>query len=320
MNETVSPAPQPARDRWGRPLIAPPDGSKPVAYTRATTLAGTLDDLYGLMGWKQRMTAVGLAARNDLLLAVKAVDDPDRHKKQLDGIVEQATEAAAASAGATMGTAMHSLTEQYDLTGEIPSGLPETAQRSLYAYATAVDHIKFTHVEQFLVCDDLRAAGTTDRIGLVDGVPTILDLKTGKTLKYSGLKIAIQLAIYAHGQQYDPDTGVRTPVEGINLERACVIHLPIDQPDVCTLHWVDIDAGWKFAHLADQVRNARKARGLIANAGPNRQRMPLEQAIADCRSDAELIELYEARGTEWTEHATALAKGHREFLANQKVA
>jgi hypothetical protein len=45
------------RDRWGRPLITPPDGGKPVPYTRVSTLAKALDDKTALMRWKQRQTA-----------------------------------------------------------------------------------------------------------------------------------------------------------------------------------------------------------------------------------------------------------------------
>lgn len=32
------------RDRWGRYLVVPPDGGKPVGYTRATTVAKALDE------------------------------------------------------------------------------------------------------------------------------------------------------------------------------------------------------------------------------------------------------------------------------------
>src|SRR5690554_2297101 len=95
-------APEVNRDRWGRPLVVPPDGGEPVPYTRATTLAGTLDDLYGLMAWKQRQTALGLADRPDLRLAVTAHRDD---KRRLDAICEEAMQAAASTAAATTGTA-----------------------------------------------------------------------------------------------------------------------------------------------------------------------------------------------------------------------
>jgi hypothetical protein len=44
------------RDQWGRYLVLPPDGDKPVGYTRATTVAGALDDGYGLQKWLATMS------------------------------------------------------------------------------------------------------------------------------------------------------------------------------------------------------------------------------------------------------------------------
>src|SRR5690606_1008152 len=69
------------RDRWGRPLIVPPGGGDPVAYTRVSTLAKALDDTSNLMAWKQRVTAVGLARRQDLRTRLAGIiashpDDP----------------------------------------------------------------------------------------------------------------------------------------------------------------------------------------------------------------------------------------------------
>ena len=48
------------RDRYGRPMVVPPKGGKPVPYTRTTTVAGSLDDGTGLVAWKLRMAAAGL--------------------------------------------------------------------------------------------------------------------------------------------------------------------------------------------------------------------------------------------------------------------
>ena len=63
---------EPPRDRYKRYLIAPRDGGKAKAYTRATTVAEVLDDRYNLELWKMRQVAVGLTRRNDLLLKVAA--------------------------------------------------------------------------------------------------------------------------------------------------------------------------------------------------------------------------------------------------------
>src|SRR5215204_3364938 len=109
---------EPERDRWNRPLIIPPDGGKPVAYTRVTTFIDCLEDTYQLQLWKQRTTAVGLALRPDLLLRVgslgpqpdKLEDEGAHYKKWRDAInkvCDQALEAGEASAAANIGTALH---------------------------------------------------------------------------------------------------------------------------------------------------------------------------------------------------------------------
>lgn len=123
--------------------------------------------------------------------------------------------------------------------------------------------------------------------------------------------------MYANGHTYDPDSGTRGRVDGLDLERAVVIHMPSDQAGVCTLHWVDIAAGWKYAQLAAQVREVRKAKGLITNGGPSTGRIPLTQAIADCRSADELTALWNARQPEWDEQANEQARGHLKFLTEQ---
>ena len=59
-------------DRYGRYLIPPADGGKPVAHTRATTWASTNDDQHNLTRWKLRTAALGLSRRSDLLAEQEA--------------------------------------------------------------------------------------------------------------------------------------------------------------------------------------------------------------------------------------------------------
>jgi hypothetical protein len=99
------------RDRYGRPMVVPPKGGKAVPYTRTTTVAGSLDDGTALVAWKLRMAAAGLTLRSDLLLAASANRD---NKLEMDKLVEDAMEAAGATAQANIGTAIHTLTEKYD--------------------------------------------------------------------------------------------------------------------------------------------------------------------------------------------------------------
>lgn len=263
MTATVAPATVVRRDRWGRPLIIPPDGGRPVPYTRATTLAGTLDDLYGLMAWKCRQTAIGLVDRRDLQVSVSAHRDD---KKQLDQVVEQALEAAGSSAAATTGTALHKLTELVDVDTALPH-LDAKTSADLEAYRQVMRPLQVVQTEQLVVCDHLQTAGTPDRIVSFQGQHFIADIKTGRTLTYSAGKIAMQLAIYAHSQRYDPDTGARTELPDVHQTAGIVIHLPAGA-GTAQLVWVDIGAGWEAIQLATQVRAWRKRSNLTAQLNP----------------------------------------------------
>ena len=260
MTDIVAPAPAVNRDRFGRPLIIPPDGGKPVPYTRATTLAGAIDDLYGLMNWKCRQTAIGLVNRPDLQVSVSAHADD---KKQLDKIVEQALEASGSSAAATTGTAIHRLTELVDVQADIPPVAPDVAT-SLNLYRRLMAPIEIVESEQLVVCDELQTAGTPDRIVRWQNQNFIADIKTGQNLDYSAGKIAMQLAIYAHSCAYQPDTGIRQPLPDVHQTAAIIIHLPAGRNEG-QLVWVDIGAGWEAVQLAVQVRDWRKRRNLTAN-------------------------------------------------------
>lgn len=249
------------RDRWGRPMVKPipgTGGKRPTAYTRCTTYVGCLEDTYNLEKWKMRMTALGLAARADLALAVTAHRED---KAKLNEIVDQAVEAAQASAAATAGTAWHSLTEQLDRGTLDVDGLAPLYRPTLRAYREKTADFEMLDIEQFMVNDTLKIGGTPDRRvrHRKSGRPYIFDLKTGSIELGMG-KIAMQLAVYSRCLAYDPISGERTEVE-VDQDRAIVCHLPAGE-GVCQLYWVDIAAGWEAVALAGHVREWRKRKGL----------------------------------------------------------
>lgn len=247
-------APPIPRDRWHRPLVAPPEGGKPRAYTRCTTYVDCLDDKYNLQVWQQRMVALGLADRPDLLLAVSAHRDD---KKHLNTLTEQAREAAAAGAAATTGTALHALTERLDR--DQPLGaVPDTYRADLDAYRAATEGtVEPLLIEAFTVHDELMIGGTPDRVLRYGQCGYIGDIKTG-SIDYSAGKIAMQLAVYARSMPYDHVTQTRSPypVE-VNTQWGLVIHLPAGT-GTCELRWIDLDAGWRGVQLATQVRAFRR--------------------------------------------------------------
>lgn len=257
---------EPKHDRWGRYILPhplDPDTSKP--WTRATTLAETLNDQYGLTSWKMRTTVLGLVARPDLLDLAYASDAGD--KQQLDELCEDAIKAAKGDEKSHKGTALHKFTARLDA-GNL-SRSPRQWQEHLDAYMAFKDtegiqtHPKF--IERITVVPELSVAGTMDRIVKHKGEAKIADLKTGG-IKYDGMKIHIQLALYAHGYGlWDNDNAVWEDMPKVSQTEGLVMHLPAE-PDKDgnmvppKLYPVDLELGWKMAQVAFMVRGWRKTK------------------------------------------------------------
>lgn len=280
------------RDRWGRPLVVPPGGTKPTGYTRCTTYVGCLEDTYNLAKWQMRMTALGLVDREDLHLAVAAHRDDKEH---LNKICDQAIEAAKAHAAATTGAALHSLTEQHDRGTLDLARVPAAYRKDIEAYAAATtDGLKVVEIEQFGVIDDLKIGGTWDRcVRGHDGRLRIADVKTG-SLEWGMGKIAMQLSVYARCTAYThadptPRRGVSNPDAGIDQDTAIVIHLPAGKGE-CHLIEVDIASGWEAVGLARQVRawRARKDLSRPASSTPAAAPDPILDQIAAATEVGEL--------------------------------
>lgn len=256
------------RDRWDRPLILPhPGADKPVPYTRVSTLAKSLKDSGGLIPWNQRLTALGLAARPDLQLQVQGVmalhDDPlNQATRELDRIIKAAREQAGASAAAETGTAYHALVEALFKGRELPASLPDDARSHVHAIAECIDNAGYDVVESemFVVNDQVQAAGTFDFL-LRDrerGFTIVGDLKTGKSDPKYPLAPAVQIATYANGERYDPDTGERYPISlNLNASTGLLLHAPAKAGGAYP-YLLDLDRGWSAALVAAKVGNIRK--------------------------------------------------------------
>lgn len=310
------------RDRWHRPLVTPPDGGKPQAYTRCTTFVDVLEDKYNLQRWQLRQCAIGLADRPDLLLSVSAHRD-DKHA--LNQVCDKAMEAAQASARSTTGTALHALCERVDR-GQSLGIVPASARADVEAYLVATRGMEHVYIEQFSVRDSLKVGGTPDRVVKFDGEYYIADIKTGSDITWGALKIAMQLAIYAHSVPYYAPAERRPYPFEVNKHDAIVIHLPAGEAR-CELHFVDIARGWEAAHVAGTVRNFRARKNWYTPIQRGPQGDPpaaalstVDEQIALASTVDELRQVWvkAIAASEWTDAHTAAAVKRRAEL--EKVA
>lgn len=256
---------EPARNGNGWYLIEGEEGTKPVAFQRATTLAGMLENRFKLEAWKVRQTALGLAERPDLIAAIATSSD----KQQLDTLCQQALNASGGNSSATIGTALHAATENWDRDGTKPPAMfAEHVERYAQALSDAGIHIIKEHIEQVVVNDHARVAGMFDRAIIADGETCVADLKTGKDIKYAAATYSIQQAIYVTANRwYDWRAKKIIPVVPLNQEKALIIHLPAAGGD-CELIWLDLKPGIEALEHAMWVREWQKPQALLTPFTP----------------------------------------------------
>jgi hypothetical protein len=251
---------EPTINKWGQYVI------EDIAYQRVTTLAGLMEARHNLEKWGKRGVGRGLTLRPDILAAIAAC--PDEDKARLDHLCEQALEAAAASAGANLGTALHEMTARVDRGEDFRP--PPPWDVDIKAYCDLLERAKITicpeWIEQTCVVPELGVAGTFDRIVEVAGRLWVADLKTGRDLSYGWCAISIQLACYAHAEYvWDWEHDCRRDMPEVEKKSGLVIHLPAGTGQA-TLHVVDLEAGWEAAKQAAWVRDWRSRKDLARPA------------------------------------------------------
>jgi hypothetical protein len=267
------------RDLYQRYLLPEPGGSdtKARAWTRVTTIAGELKDRYGLEKWDDRNIVWGIGQRPALYAQAAAAKLTD--VQTLDGIAKRAKEAADASAGADLGSALHTMAERRDRGEDFQPAEPFA--RDLRAYDKAMDIAGIATcvgwIERVVVIPEIGACGTLDRLsnGMEWVLPRIGDLKTAglkedrQTKKerdpiasYGMQDIPLQLAMYAHATHwYDLDAEVWVEMPQVDQERAMVYHVPAGSGE-CRVWEIDIVAGWEAVRYALWERDWRKRKDL----------------------------------------------------------
>ena len=249
------------RDQWDRPLILLPDGSARVAYRRASAVAESLEDHFGLHQWEKRLTAEGLALRPDLMQEVSIAMGRVDRVKLIGEITTQAIEVAGGSIASRNGNYMHRLTELLDRGEDLPPNLPANVVAMLEVYEKTTERFEILDTEKFTVQDTIRVGGTYDRrlLDTKTGKVYIGDLKTGQKLKYLALKTCAQVAVYASGLHYDLDDE-REPHDA-DKDTGALIWLPwTDKPEeaICEVRRLDLRYGRRVIREAQRADELRK--------------------------------------------------------------
>lgn len=329
-------------------------------YARVTSFIDVLDSKDALDLYHQRLVLDGLVKQPHLLVSAREAlnigdrDDP-QVKKMLNVIADDARKAADEGLKAAKGTAVHRWCEEADLA--LLSGMKPTEALAALSQAQHVDGYTFqvqsfqrdvaaylearrgllkpVHVEQLHVNDELRVAGTPDRIDEWVGPPTLVpasggstirsgdlivtDIKTG-SVEYSIGKFACQLGVYANSEMYDQMTNTRGSllVQQPRKDYGLILHLPAGTGQI-DLIWLDIAAGWDAVlEVATRVRAWRNdGKKLAAVHG---KKATLEEMIHAALIVDQLRELWLNNQDSFTPALTGLAKARAGQLEAAKEA
>jgi hypothetical protein len=340
------------RDQYGRPII---DGRP---YTRASTFGACLEDTFGVTRWKLGMVAFGLGKREDLRLRAAGVSDPcgaadgghrckppcvdsPEGKRELREVQEAAVSVSGADRKASLGTALHALTEQIDHGVELASQGRFDPILARYRELIAPFAVRCTEV--FTRCDRWGTAGTFDSLVSPRGFLTapdgevfgpadalVVDKKTSGTARYFGAKFTVQTKTYSAGEMVDKQTG--EPIGWADHPRpsqtwALILHLPSNPESIddAGWHWVDLTAGERLCDLAAAVRRVQWEKNLIvpmcrevsAVHPHDVRRAGAAAQIAGARSVAALRMVHRSHRELWDDELQAAAVARKAQLEGE---
>lgn len=257
-------------------------------YGRASGVGKYLDDANNLIPWSMAMAVVGMvlnkSARSELVSIVNEFGKDDESPKEtfdkiwygngksrLNGAVSNAKRLAGADEASSAGTEFHGYTELLDM-GKRPRAIQEEYEDLVDEYVASTQALEFLDAEPFVVQDDLKVAGSIDRIARmpklldakgnvhpISGQVVVADLKTGRQDYRFPLSPTCQVATYANSVRYDQASGVRAPIHPeLSTDWGLLVHFPIMTPNPkVRLYPLDLRWGWQAACVAMWVKELR---------------------------------------------------------------
>jgi hypothetical protein len=199
------------------------------------------------------------------------------------------------------------------------SAVPHLIERRivvpLYGVAGTLDQVDRVHRSR-----SIRLGSRIVRLNAGDHL--VGDVKSGRDLDYGWGEIAIQMSEYARGLRegrvavWNPDAedggaweweDIGIPAKSVRTDVGVVMHVPIGGGQ-CTLHWIDLDEGWKAVQLCESVRDWRRAKGL--HTPFSIAEVPTDEAAMPTVRDPEWAERF--AGVTTTGQASAV---YKEYLA-----
>ena len=284
---------KPEYNRYGQYQLPHPTTGRPAAFSRATTIASTLDETYNLDMWIQRQLVksvlAGVRTQMDLQKNGKA---PTPEELQLDAAMadlwatdpnnqkfnraaEVVTNLQGGRDASEFGTAIHAWLEAIDVGIVRPRDVPDLFRDHAEAYREVLKRHALLPVPEYterIVCNDDNAldgqsgetiSGTLDRLFRVVSTGDLVlgDVKTSKaaSLEWGVLDFSIQLAIYRyanHMLKLDGSGWESMPT--LSSDTAYLMHIPSDDPQRSSCVALNMGFGSEALKIAIYVRDLRR--------------------------------------------------------------
>lgn len=307
--------------------------SKFRSYSRASTVAKSLEDTEMLAAWQQRQMLIGLQrsvnlqAELDQVILTHAEDQPDDTnvakslRTPLNGISLDAQALAGSGRAAEFGTAVHAWCEWYDhglghIT-EVPEAFRAWVIGHRRALARAGLHVDSCYTERIVLNTQYEIAGTLDcLVWCPDGKLRLGDIKTSRGMDYSWMYFAIQMAIYS-GAEYmlALDGSGWEPMPAIEQDVALISHLPRERPEESRIQPISLEYGRAALETAVRARELRSAAGKQANTVPcvvgwssvvEERRAMARHLIEMSHTEEQLAAVWEEYRDIWTDDLTRI--------------
>ncbi|AXQ60077.1 hypothetical protein NTR1_72 [Nocardia phage NTR1] len=322
----------------GQYRLPDPVTGKLTSYTRASTVAKTLEDTWMLDKWAKRMMLVGIqrslplqADLDQLIEEHVTLGNGSRDgrllasdlRNQLNELSEEAQHRAGATAAAEFGTAVHAWCEWVDLGLGHLSRVPEEFRPWVLGHRRALARAGLTvdpyWTERVVLNTRYGIAGTLDRMFWDHRRNLFLgDIKTSRGMDYSWLYFSIQLAIY-HGAEYvlSLDGTAWEPFPALDPDTALIAHLPREDPAAAHIVPLNMRFGAEALHTAITVRRHRtraekQAQTVRYDVGSmsteETRRYQAQFLIETSETEAEMAQVWEKYQDIWTDDLTALGR------------
>lgn len=323
MKINVSGQPEAERDWLGRYIVKDPElgdfrrtqKGKPFGITRVTTFNKAAQDSKAINDWGKRNVVIGASLRPDILRRAHGLVH-DTGRDELNRIVADLDTAAGGKVSADEGTYLHEETEFIDAGLKTWRESPPAYQQDLKRYVEALEEAGLEPVPGLIerttmISEFGGVCGTFDRICYhrPSGSYVVVDLKTGKTMKYAMDETETQIWCYAHGVNqngiYDWNTKTWVPLAfdpargspvRVREDVGVIIHMPVQGPEAGTVNVLlaDLEAGRTHAELCHAVRSKpkRKPAPWASWVVPEPQPPTLEEMFAAVRDKEHATELW----------------------------